>query len=540
VVLSDGRAALERQAWSDAADHLAGGPESDPRGEAERLDLLGDALWWLGRLDACIEAREAAYALLEAQHEERWAGQVAIWLYEHHIFAGRPAMAGGWLRRARRALHGDEDCVEWGNLLLREAEEAHGAGELSHALDGATAALELGRRLRSDDLEAEALQTMGRVLIDATRPREGMAHLDEAMLLAVEGRLGAYATGKVYCSLVTACEDVGDLRRAAEWTQAAARWSEQHPFAVFPGLCRVKRAGVLQRRGEWQEAEREARLACEELADVRVGSAGTAWAEVGEIRRRLGDLGGAESAFEEAEAHGFTPTAGLALLRLAQGRVEAASGMVAVALDDPAAPPLARARILPAAVQVALATGDADLAGERVAELERIASTYESPALLASACTALGRVRLGAGDHPGACGALRRAVDRWQALDVPYETATAQLLLGEAARACGDDDLAGVALDAATAAFERLGVVHDARRTGAAPAGALPAGLSAREAEVLRLVAEGRTNKDIAAALGLSQKTIARHVSNIFTKTGAPTRTAAAAFAYDHGIVGRR
>ena len=230
-----------------ASTRSAAGPQSsDPAVEAERLDLLADAAWWLGRLDDCIDARERAYVLYDELGDDRRAGQCAVWLYEHHCFRASPSIAGGWLRRARRALDADEDCAEFGALLLREAEIAHGSGDLEVAAALAERGVGLGRRLRSADLEAEALQTLGRVLIDQGRPAEGLALLDEAMLFVLDGRLSPYSTGKVYCSLISACEQLSDLARAAEWTAATARWAERHPFAVFPGLCRVHHATTLQ------------------------------------------------------------------------------------------------------------------------------------------------------------------------------------------------------------------------------------------------------------------------------------------------------
>jgi ATP/maltotriose-dependent transcriptional regulator MalT len=538
VTLTEARAALGRCDWDTARELLTGFEASDPLDEADRADMLAEALWWAGHIDECIESRRAAYAGFEEHGDARRAGQVAIWLYEHHCFRGMQAMGGAWLRRARHALEGDEQCVEWGNLLLREAEMAHGRGEIDAATGNAKTALALGRTLRSPDLEAEALQTLGRLWIDAGKPVEGMGCFDEAMLLAVEGRLGPYATGKVYCSLIGACEDLGDLRRAAEWTEATIRWSERHPFAVFPGLCRVKRAEVLQWRGEWAQAEREARRACEELASVKVNSAAAAWVEVGEIRRRIGDLDGAEDAFARAQQMCCTPAAGLALLRLAQGRVDAARAIIDDALHDQSWNRLARARLLPAKVQIAIAHGDVDDASVSADELDAIAGDYESSFLVASARVARGRVELAAGDALEAATTLRRAVDDWNELDVPYECATAQLLLAHACAASGDVTGEQRWLGSATATFDALGAAYDARPPHA-PRAALPCGLTAREAEVLRLVAEGRTNKDVASHLFLSDRTVARHLSNIFTKTGVTTRAAATAFAFEQGIVER-
>jgi ATP/maltotriose-dependent transcriptional regulator MalT len=537
--LAQARDALDRQDWQAGFDLLVGAssPNGDPAVDAERFDLLADAAWWLGRLDDCIDSREQAYALYDELGEHRRAGQCAVWLFEHHAFRASPAIAGAWLRRARRALEADEECPEFGALLLREAEVTDGGGDYETAASLAERGVELGRRLRSADLEAEGLQTWGRVLINQGRPADGFALLDEAMLLALGGRLSPYSTGKVYCSLISACEELGDLARAAEWTTATARWAERHPFAVFPGLCRVHHASALQWRGEWAEAEREAERARDELAEINLPNAAAAYAEIGDIRRRLGDLDAAEAAFAEADRLCSQPRAGLALLRLAQGQPDRATSIITDALEGATHNRLAGAKLLAARAQIAVALGDLATAAAAVDELEAIADAFESAALQAMAASARGRVQLTEG-NADAGATLRAAVARWTELGVPYEIATARTLLGQACRDVDDEMGAVAAFDAARGLFDELGVGLEARETPSPrnPA-ALPAGLTSREAEVLRLVAAGHTNKEIAGALFLSDKTIARHVSNIFTKVGVSTRSAATAFAFEHDLV---
>ena len=417
-----------------------------------------------------------------------------------------------------------------------------GAGQLDQAADSARQAMEHGRRLRDPDVEAMALQTLAGVLLAQGAVVDALAHFDESMLFAVEGRLGPFALGAVYCGMISACEDLGDVRRAAEWTGALTRWVERHPFAIFPGICRVHRATVLQRQGSWPEAEAEARRATVDLATLRMpGTAAAALAEIGDIRRRLGDVEGAEQAFREAEELGGQPQAGLALLRLSQGRLDAAAAIIDRALAETSGNPLARAKHLPAAVQIAVARGDLDHAREALDELEATAAAFQSPALSAAAASHRGRLHLAEGDAGAACATLNRALRLWQELDVPYEAATVRLLLGQACRGAGDEDGAKASFTAAAAGFERLGAVLEARRIEESlhPARTLPAGLTEREAQVLRLVAAGRSNKDIAAELYLSEKTVARHLSNIFVKTGVSSRSAATAFAFEEGIAGR-
>jgi ATP/maltotriose-dependent transcriptional regulator MalT len=537
--LAAARDLRSRHDWLAALEAATAASVSSPEDEAERCDLVADAAWWLGRLQDCIEARERAYRLFDELGERRRAGQCAVWLWEHHAIGARPAIAGAWLRRARRALESEPDCVELGALLLREAETAHGSGNLDQARDLAVQVTDLARRLRSVDLEAEALQTLGRVLIDKGEVAEGMGHLDEAMLFAVEGRLRPYSTGKVYCSLISACEELGDLDRAAEWTEATLRWARQHPFAIFPGICRVHRAVVLKRRGSLAEAEREAAQACDELRTSHVANVAAAYAEVGDIRRRLGDLDRAEEAFSRAQELCGRPCGALALLRLAQGRPDVAMTIITSCLRD-TTNRLARAALLPILVQVASATGDLDGAERALRELDDITTTFGTPILRAAAASARGRLELARGDAAGACTTLQDAVERWLALDVPYEVATARTLLGQGLRDCGDTAGAAESFAAAATLFEKIGARVAARPSDGPVRPSHPAGLTEREIEVLRLVAGGKTNLEVAAELYLSAKTVSRHLSNIFAKIGVTSRAAATAFAFEHDLVASR
>ncbi len=538
--LDAARHALSQCDWRGAYDAAVGvHPDAaDPAHDADRLDVLADAAWWLGRLDECIDAREDAYARYDELGSRRRAGQCAVWLYEHYCFKAQPAIAGAWLRRARHALEDDPNSVEYGALRLREAETAHGSGDLVASAAAAREVVELGRRLRSSDLEAEALQTLGRVLIDQGEPADGLATLDEAMLFAVEGRLRPYSTGKVYCSLISACEALGDLRRAAEWGEATTRWAQRHPLAVFPGLCRVHLASSLRSRGEWEEAEEQAMRACTELATLNVTNAAAGYAEIGEIRRRIGDLDGAEDAFRRAEELSGQPQSGRALLRLAQGNVDAAVATVTRALNEITWDRLARARLLPERAQIAIAAGDLPTATAVLDELDSIASDFTSPALIAATLSTRGRIQLAANDR-SACATLRQAAERWQELDVPHEVATARMLHGAACQQAGDLDGATTSFEAARTLFDQLGATLDLRNLRAISTARadLPSGLSQREVEVLRTVAAGLTNKQIADQLHLSEKTVARHLSNIFTKLDVTSRTAATAFAFEHNLI---
>jgi len=539
--LEEVRAAVASHDWRRAYDAASAVRVSeDPEVDAERLDLLADAAWWLGRLDDCIRAREAAYRRYDDLGEHRRAGRCAVWLSEHHAFAGRSAIAGAWLRRGRRSLERDEECVAYGALLLREAEVAHGQGDLDEALAMAEEVVELGTRLRSFDLQAEALQAAGRILIDEGERHEGMRRLDEAMLFATEGRLGPYSTGKVYCSMISACEDVGDFDRAAEWTDATERWAHDHSFSIFPGICRVHRATVLKRRGSLVEAAQEAALACEELQHSRPVTSAAAWIEVGDICRRLGELERAEAAFVKAQEISGAPCAALALLRLAQGKTDTAYSIINGCMERTSAP-LVRARMLPNYVQIAVAAKDLNRASAAVDELSKLVERFDSPSARAALHTARGRVLLASGDPHRARVVLQDALERWQHLNVPYEAATTETLLGQALRECGDEDHAAAAFRAAAAMFQQIGArIVESPEPGAATKEPWPAGLTDREVEVLQLVAGGLTNQEIAASLFLSTKTVSRHLSNIFTKIDVTSRAAATAYAFEHELISRR
>ena len=504
---------------------------------ADGLDALGEAAWWLRSLPECISARERAVAAYLADGRAGSAALVALRLFYTFSVRGESAIATGWLRRAARLLEHEPEGVEHGHLRLAQARVARAQGDADAELVHARAAIALGDRFGDADLVALGRYIEGRLLVRQGNVYDGMATLDEAMLAAVQGELGPMATGQVYCNVIAACQELGDLRRAAEWTDALRGWCASQPSSVFPGLCRVHRAEVMRLRGAWPEAEDEARQASAELLDSMPAFAAEALYQLGEIRRQSGDLAQAESAFRRASDLGREPQPGLALVRLAQGRTPAAAAAVrrAVAQEGNR---LARAKLLSAQVEIALACGDPDTARAATGELNQIAGEYGSEALQAAAATAQGALALGADDAHGALGPLRRAWELWQAADCPFEAAEARLMLGIACRAVGDEEGAELAMRSALAAFRGLGAASEAARTSELLGGRPQvAGLTARELEVLRLVAAGKSNREIAGDLYLSVKTVARHLSNIFCKVGVASRTAAAAFAYEHGLI---
>jgi DNA-binding CsgD family transcriptional regulator len=530
------RDAVGREAWAEAYGGLR---SLDPsRLTPQDLEGLADAAWWLSRIDESIAVRQRAYFGYAAAGSDPEAAGVAMRLCMEHFLRGEPAVAAGWLMRAQRHLREQPECVQHGFLAQTEATVAHFRGEVTEAMGLAERATEIGQRFHHRDLVAMGIHSQGLALISAGRVARGMALLDEAMTSVVAGELSRYFTGVIYCNVLAVCLDLTDLGRAGEWNEAARAWCESiPPEAPYPGLCRLNRATAASLRGAWPEAEAEAQRASEELTFNPLAAA-KAFYQTGEIRRRIGNLAGAEEAFIRAHELGLEPQPGLALLRLAQGKTEAALTALRLAVTGESGSRLRRASLLAAQVEVALAAGDLDTARPASDELEAIARDFGTPALDAAAATARGALRLAEGDVAGAIERLRRACAIWQELRLPYETARARMLYGVAVRGAGGEEGARLELRAALVAFERLGAAADAGKAGEllAVSGDLPGRLTAREAEVLRLVAAGRTNREVAAELVISEHTVARHVQNILAKLDLPSRAAATAFAFEHGL----
>jgi DNA-binding NarL/FixJ family response regulator len=514
-------------AWQEAYQRYA--RRDRDRLGPEDLDALADAAWWTCRVDEAIAARQRAHAGWLRAGDARRAGRAAWLLYYDYLYRGEETVAGGWLRRARRHLAAEPDCAEQGYLAFADAELALWAGRLDEAVELAERTTALGQRLGSPDLLALGLETRGRALLAEGRVEEGVGLLDEAMCSVVAGELQPLFTGWVYCHVIAACWELADLRRAGEWTDAAMRWCQELSTTTpYQGLCRIHRVEIATLRGRWAEAEAEARRTCEELLAYEPHFAGEAFYAVGELHRRRGDLPAAEAAFARAHELGAEPQPGLALVQLARGRTAAAAAALRLALAGRGSR-LGRMRLLAAQVEVAVAAGDLDTAGAATAELESTAERFGSTALHAGAAAARGTLRLAAGDPDGALASLRRALAIWQELDAPWEAARVRVQLAAAFGRAGDEAGARLELQVAQRTVQRLGA-------GAGQAN-LPAGLTAREAEVLRLVATGRSNRDIAAELVLSEHTVARHLNNIFAKLGVSSRTAATAFAFERDLV---
>jgi len=534
--LDRARDAVGREAWAEAYKELRTLHPS--RLTPQDLEGFADAAWWLSRIDESIAARQRAYSGYAAAGEDPPAAGCAARLCVEHFLRGEPAVAAGWLMRAQRHLREQRECVQLGWLAICEATVAHFRGVLDEAMSLSQQATESGQRFGDRDLVAMGIHLQGLVHISTGRVPQGMALLDEAMTSVVAGELSRYFTGVIYCNVLAVCLDLTDLGRAGEWNEAAREWCESiPPEAPYPGLCRLNRAAAASLRGAWPEAEAEARRASEELTFNPLAAA-KAFYQTGEIRRRIGNLAGAEEAFIRAHELGLEPQPGLALLRLAQGKAAAALTALRLAVTGESRSRLRCAQLLAAQVEVAIAAGDLDAARSASDQLEAVARDFGTPALDAAAATARGALRLAEGDVAGALERLRHACAIWQELRLPYETARARMLYGVAVRGAGGEEGARLELRAALATFERLGAAAEAGRAGEllAESGDLPGGLTPREAEVLRLVAAGKTNREVAAELVISEHTVARHIQNIFAKLDLPSRAAATAFAFEHGL----
>ena len=503
---------------------------------AEDLERLATAAYMLGRDADYFGNLERAHQAHLDDGEGLRAARCAFWVGVNLMLRGETGRAMGWIGRAQRLVERVErDCVERGYLLLATMFGLEAEGDLEAAAATAGEALAIGERFGDPDLFALSAQAQGLLLVMHGRVANGLGLLDEAMVAVTAGELSPIVSGLVYCGVILGCQAAYDPRRAQEWTAALTQWCEQQPDMVaFTGRCLTHRAEIMWLHGAWPEALEEARRAGRRSAEGNNALAGGEAVYLqGEVLRLQGELAAAEDAYRDASRSGREPQPGLALLRLAQGDGPAAAAAIRRAVGE-AGDPSSRARLLPALVEILLALGETGEARAAAAELEQIADGHESGMLGAMAAFAAGAVALAAGDPGAALAASRRSARLWQQLEAPYETARARALVGLACRALGDDDTAAFELEAARGVFAGLGAAPDLERVEAMMRPAAPDahGLTAREQEVLGLVAGGKSNREIAAELVLSEHTVARHLQNIFAKLGVSSRTAASAFAW--------
>lgn len=474
--------------------------------DSEGLYALGDAAWWLGLIRETIEICEECHERFVAEGRLDRAATVALETGFHWMMRGEPEVASGWLSRARRLLAGQPLGEGHAWLLWMDAQGLMGMGDAAGALAAAQELQRMADDLGVPFLRCAGLSLEGMLAIYGGDAAHGFELLDEAMLPVLAGRVPPGESGNLYCQMISICTDLADVARARRWTEVTERWCDLSSSAVmFVGICRVHRAQLLRVAGDLDGAERTAAQACADLAELNVEAVAEAHYEIGEARRLRGDLAGAGSEYDAAAALGRVPQPGRALLLLAQGRPDDADASVRAALAEQGAP-FPRARLLAAQVTIACARDDLATADVATAELEQIAATYGSPGFRAWADTARGAVLIGSGAPEAAVAPLRAAIAACRSMGAAHDEAVARALLERAVLP----------------------------PTTWAP----PGGLTGREWEILSAVAEGLSNREVAARLVISEKTVARHLANIFAKIGVASRTAAAAWAHQQRPVG--
>lgn len=540
--LERGRESYARRLWTDACEWLTRADRVAPL-QPEDLELLARSAYMLGRDHDYRTALERACHAYQRAGDSASAARCAWWIGHNLLFRGEAAPARGWFARGQRLLEREErDCAERGYLLIPVLlQHASGGDSLAaHAIASEIAVI--AERFGDDDLAAIALMEQGHALVKEGRVEEGLRLVDETMVAVTAGELSPIVAGIVYCNTIAFCRDVYEVRRAREWTGALTRWCEAQPDMVaHQGLCLVHRAEIMTLGGAWPDALEEARRVGERFTEGALNqrALGHAAYGQGEVHRLQGRFEAAEAAYREASRLGREPQPGLAMLRLAQGNEDAAAAAIRRAVSE-TTQPLKRAALLPAYVKIMVETGDIEAANGARLELEAIAERQGSDMLAAMAAEAHGDVALAGGEDRVALLALRRAWEAWQELEAPFDAARARVSLALACRSLGDEDTAALELATARDSFVELEALPAVawvdslmRRTPADDTH----GLTARELEVLRLVAAGKSNRDIAAALSISDHTARRHLQNIFAKLGVSSRAAATAFAYERSLL---
>ena len=536
-LLDEARTAFAQREWTAAFESFARVDGSDGLRPAD-LEVYATTAYMLNRISLMLETFERAHRGYLESGDTRRAARVASWLAFNLASRAKFGPATGWVRRASLLLDSEsEEVVEHGYVWLPQIHQCVFADDFEGVAKAAEQALQIGLRFDDPDLVALASHAKGRSHLRLGRISEGLAVLDEVMVSVINGELSPQVTGIVYCSVIEGCYEVQEVRRSRDWTVALSRWCDGQPDLVaFTDQCLAHRAEIRQMEGRWSEALAEAGEA--HARNERGPVAARASYQRGEIHRLRGDYIEAEKAYRQVSEGVGDPYPGLALLRLAQGSEDAAAASIRRALGE-ATSLFERARLLPAFVEIMLAHGDLQSAQEGCQELTALADQSGIRLHEAAAETATGLFEVRAKRASAALGHLRAGLEGWLEIEVPYEAARTRVLLAEALNAMGDVDAASIQLDSARDEFARLGAAPDLARLEmtSAERGGSDHGLTPREMEVLRLLAQGGTNRSIATELVLSERTVDRHVSNILTKLGVSTRTAATAFAFQNRLI---
>lgn len=535
--LDEARNACHDRDWLKSYELYVSAQAEGPLAVSD-LDRLADAAWWLGKVDESVAALEESHRLYLQDDQPRAAATSALNIAYTLSLRGETALASGWMGRSARLLEREPACAEQGYIKYYEFESALSVCDDETALARARTVREIGLTFGDPTLTALGVMAEGRVMIRQGLVSRGMELLDEAMLSALTDDLHPGWGGNIYCHLMSTCQELSDIRRAAEWTDAISHWwSRFSATGPFLGICRAYRAQVFQVQGAWDAAEHEATQVCARMAKFAISSVAEAHYQLGELARLRGDLTAAEAAYREAHHYGRDPQPGYALLRLAQGRPDLAQSSIQAAISARTRDRLGRARLCSAQIEIALAMGNLDTAREAEAHLAETARTFQTSGLTAASLSARGSILLAEGNATDALPALRSACLWWQELSAPFETARLRMLLARAYRLLADHDAAAREEESARASFAALGVpISSPEHNQESANGARADGLTNREIDILQQVAVGKTNRSIGDDLFISQKTVARHLANIFAKLDLSSRTAAAAYAIEQGL----
>ena len=550
AAIREGLDAFRQTAWAEAYARLSAARDATQFGNDD-FERLAVAAYLTGHDEASAEAWASAHRGWLQDGDIPRAVRCAFWLVMNLLSARELARAGGWLATAQRLLTPwSDECAEHGLLLVLEARGHLRDGNLPAAHDAACRAALLGDRCSDADLTVFGRLTQGLTLAGKGEYAAAAALFDEVMVGVTLADVSPIAVGTAYCAVIEACYEIADVGRAREWTAALSGWCRSQPDLVaFRGHCLVHRAEALRLSGDWPGALTEVAQVCRPVSDAADGSEdaggqaswrgypiGAAFYEMAEIYRKRGEYAKAEDAYREASRYGRTPEPGLALLRLAQRRQQEADASIRRALGEPRRR-FARAGVLAASVEIMTTTGDVPSARRSADELARLSTDVPMPFLRALSAQACGTVLLAEDDTRSALAQLREAWIEWQGLEMPHEAAQVRVLMALACRALDDHDAASMELDAARRVFLRLGAVPDAARVDEMLGSRAATGLTSREMEVIRLLARGQTNRSIGRTLAISERTVDRHVANIFNKLDLSSRAAATAYAYEHGLV---
>lgn len=543
--LARGREALDRGAWDEARAHLSASIAEHETPEA--LEDLGLAAWWLDEPTQTFDARQRAYALYRERHDARGAARVAVWLvWDYLAFRGDFAVASGWLERARRLLSGDRDTAEYGWLLIREGEVAlFRRHDPAAAISRAARAAQLGRELGDQGVEFTALGLEGLARVSAGDVEHGMRRLDEASIAATAGEVKElHAVGLVSCWQIFACERIRDYDRAAQWCARVQEFTRRWGLRPLSAICRTQYAGVLIWHGDWDEAEAELTAATHELQQARPALTAPPVARLGVLRLRQGRFDEAARLFEQSPAQPQSRL-GIAELLLEHGSADESAALLDRFLTQTGdAEPTSRAAALELLVRARAERGDLDAAAAALDELGKIASAASTTSFAASVASGQALLRRTAGDLTSAAAGFEKAADLFQQNGAPFETSRARLDLAEVLAALGRTASAEREARLATESLDALGAEHEANRGRRflrslenAKGRPGPHALTRRQVEILRLVAHGLSNGDIAARLQLSEHTVKRHVANLLTRLDLSSRAAAAAYATREGLI---